>query len=182
MSTTLEGMLAGSEGRLALVALSGPYAAMLAPSLAGLPKSLLVGLRLFGWRLQEVLPPALHGSIMGYDARLEATFPGTRNDFAQRAMAHFVEVVLPMAARGPDEHNRFVGGVLAGLEAPRRAARPRTSDAEILNWLGRPAQASGGIGRLLRRVRDEGIACEQSRFARLHARARREAAEGGSWP
>lgn len=179
VSTTLDHLLDGSEGRLTLLALTRPYAAMLADSLARLREEVAAGLRIFGWRLQEVLTPALHGSVMGYDARLEAALPGTRNDFAQRALAHFVNVVLPIGARDREEHGRLVDGALAGLEAPRRAARPRASDAEILDWLGQPAQAGGGIGRLLRRVRDEGIACEQSRFARLHALARQEAHERG---
>ena len=56
VSTTLDRLLEGSEGRLTLLALTRPYAAMLADSLAGLPEAVAAGLRIFGWRLQEVCP------------------------------------------------------------------------------------------------------------------------------
>lgn len=179
MSTTLERIMAGTEGRITLVALTKPYATMLAASLASLPESVIGGLRLFGWRLHDTLPPALHGAIMGYDGRLEGVLPGTRNDYPQRALAHFVAAVLP-AGGGLKQHHHGVEAALSRLQAPRLVARPRASDDEILAWLGRPAQEGEGIGRLLRRIRDEGIACEQARFARLHARAREKFRRGAS--
>ena len=178
ISTTLEQVLAGSEGRIALVALTKPYAAMLAASLGSLPVRLIAGLRLFGWRLRDDLPASLHDSIMSYDARLEAILPGTRSDFAQRALTHFVANVLPSGSGSRERHRSLVEKTLASLKAPRHVTRPRASDAEILAWLGQPAQASGGIGCLLRRIRDEGIACEQSRFSRLHSQARQRRSKG----
>ena len=178
ISTTFEQVLAGGEGRIALVALTKPYAAMLADSLKSLPERAVADLRLFGWGLRDDLPASLHGSIMGYDARLEAALPGTRSDFAQRALTHFVANVLPLGASNRERHRDLVEQVLGSLKAPHYATRARASDAEILAWLRRPAQASGGIGRLLRCIRDEGIACEQSRFSRLHAQARQQRSEG----
>jgi len=178
-STTFDRVLEQSRDRVTLLALTKPYAAMVGCSLAVLPKESVSGLRIFGWRLQDNLPASLHRSVMNYDARLDAASPGTRNDFAQRAMAHFVDVVLPMGAAADCEtHRRQIEVALAGLVAPERVARPRASDDEILDWLGQAAQAGGGIGHLLRRIRDRGIACEQSRFARLHAQARQRAKEG----
>lgn len=179
-STTLDRLVDGGDGRLTLVALTGPYAAMLATALDGLPPASIASLRIFGWRLHETLPRTLHDSIMPYDARLEATIPGTRNDFAQRAMLHFGQAILPDAALWTHErHRERVSQVMGGLSAPVRAVRPRVTDADILAWLARPAQAEGGIGRLLRRIRDEGVACEQARFARLHTRSRM--ASGAEW-
>lgn len=171
-STTFDRVLERSQDRITLLALTKPYAAMVAASLAALPEELAAGLRIFGWRLQDDLPASLHRFVMNYDARLEASLPGTRNDFAQRAMAHFVDVVLPMGGVDLETHRREIEISLAGLVAPERVARPRVSDDEILGWLGQPGQAGGGVGRLLRRIRDQGIACEQSRFARLHAQSR----------
>jgi hypothetical protein len=178
ISTTLERVLTQSQGRVTLLALTKPYAAMVGCSLAALPEELVADLRIFGWRLQDNLPASLHRSVMNYDARLEAALPGTRNDFAQRAMAHFVEVVLPMGGADSETHRRQIEVALAGLVAPERVARPRASDNEILDWLGQAAQAGGGVGRLLRRIRDQGIACEQSRFARLHGQFRQRVKEG----
>jgi len=178
ISTTLERVLIQSQGRLTLLALTKPYAAMVSGSLAALSEELATGLRVFGWRLQDNLPVSLHGSVMNYDARLEACLPGTRNDFAQRAMAHFVDVVLPMGGADSETHRRQIEVALTGFVAPERVARPRASDDEILSWLGQTAQAGGGVGCLLRRIRDQGIACEQSRFARLHAQSRQRMKEG----
>ena len=177
-STTFDRVLERSQDRITLLALTKPYAAMVAASLAALPEELATGLRVFGWRLQDDLPASLHRSVMNYDARLEASLPGTRNDFAQRAMAHFVGVVLPMGGADSETHRRQIEVALAGLVAPERVARLRASDNEILDWLGQPTQAGGGVGRLLRRIRDQGIACEQSRFARLHAQFRQRVKEG----
>jgi hypothetical protein len=178
ISTTLERVLTQSQGHVTLLALTKPYAAMVGASLAALPAELATGLRIFGWRLQDDLPASLHRSVMNYDARLEASLPGTRNDFAQRALAHFVDVVLPMGGADSETHRRQTEIALAGLVAPERVARPRASDDEILNWLGQAAQAGGGVGCLLRRIRDQGTACEQARFARLHAQSRKREKEG----
>ena len=178
ISTSLERVLTQSQGRVTLLALTKPYAAMVGTSLAALSEELTAGLRIFGWRLQDDLPASLHGSVMNYDARLEAVLPGTRSDFSQRAMAHFVDVVLPMGGEDSETHRRQIEAALAGLVAPERVARPRASDDEILGWLGQATQAGGGVGRLLRRIRDQGIACEQSRFARLHAKCRQRVIEG----
>jgi hypothetical protein len=178
VSTTLERVLTQSQGRITLLALTKPYAAMVSASLAVLPGELTTGLRIFGWRLRDDLPASLHRSVMNYDARLEATLPGTRNDFAQRAMAHFVDVVLPIGGEDSEVHRRQIEVSLAGLVAPERIVRPRASDDEILDWLGQATQAEDRVGRLLRRIRDQGIACEQSRFARLHAQSRQRVKEG----
>lgn len=178
ISTTLEQVFADSEGRISLMALTKPYAAMLAVSLAGLPQRSVAGLRLFGWGLHKELPASLHNSIMGYDARLEAVLPGTRSDFAQRALTHFVANVLPSGAGSCERHRDLVEQALGSLQAPQHATRPRASDAEILAWLRGPTQVGGGIGQLLRRIREEGIACEQSRFSRLCLQARQQRSEG----
>lgn len=179
MSTTLDLLLSEAKGRVTLIALTEPYAAMLGPSLAALPDGVITCLRVFGWRLQKVLPSALHDSIIGYDARLEAVLPGTQVDFAQRAMAHFVDRVLPLGEGSSAQHRLRVSGLLSGLAFPHRVVRSRRSDAEIQEWLGRPEQAGGGVAGLLRRLRDMDIACEQSRFSRLYAEARKLTSEGG---
>jgi hypothetical protein len=177
VSTTLERLLTQSKGHITLLALTKPYAAMLSDCLTALPRQLTAGLRIFGWRLEDELPSSLHRYIMNYDARLEASLPGTRIDFPQRAMVHFVDMVIPMGGADCEVHRQRVEVALAGLIAPERVARPRASDDEILNWLGQAAQAGGG-GRLLRRIPDQGMACEQSRFARLHAQFRQMVKEG----
>jgi hypothetical protein len=162
-------------GRI-LVALSRPYAEMVGSDLAAFAEADRQRLRIFGQSLAAVLPPALHDQIMPYDARLEALLPGTRTDFAQRALLHFVR----MNSRGD-----FVGDAaavrraLAGLQAPERINRPRAGNDQIVAAIRRHLARTEGVQAILRLLRDQDrIACEQKRFTRLYhlAKAGAEAA------
>ena len=154
---------------LLLVALTTPYAAMIGGELAALPAEARARMRLFGHGIAAVLPKPLTGSVMPYDARLDAAVPGTRTDFAQRALRHFCQHV-PLdgsvdASRGAEEG----GTLLAGYEAPTAPIRPRRSDEEVVALITGHLHHTAGIGRILRLVRDsDGVACEQARFSRLY--------------
>ena len=171
MSTSLERALAGLTGKVALLALTRPYAAMLGEELGRMPKDVVAGLRIFGWRVDEALPRTLHRYVMPYDDRLEAVLPGTRCDFAQRALVHFSREVLPLGQCGHQRHADVVKRALSSLTAPARTKRPRATDGEILAWLDAAFETATGVGRLLKRIRDDGIACEQARFTRLYRQA-----------
>lgn len=166
------------SGRI-LIALTRPYAQMVGESLAALSPQVLARLRIFGASLASVLPPALHPALAPYDARLEAILPGTRSDFSQRALHHFVGLV---AGDGQQDRHADYGAVtsaLAKVTPPERLRRPRRSDAELLELIAGRLQSQSGVARILRALRDEeGVACEQSRFSRLYqiALQKREAA------
>jgi hypothetical protein len=157
---------------LLLVALTTPYAAMIGGELAALPAEARARMRLFGHGIAAVLPKPLAGSVMPYDARLDAAVPGTRTDFAQRALRHFCQHV-PLdgsvdASRGAEE----VGKLIASYEAPTAPVRPRRSDEEMVALITGHLHHTTGIGRILRLVRDsDGLACEQARFSRLYGLA-----------
>ncbi len=156
------------SGRL-LVALSHPYARMLADALATIPLDARINLRLFGWRLDEVLPASLHPAIMPYDARLDTVLPGTRSDYPQRALLHFVRETCSTGLRGSSaSDSSLVRDRLGRFEAPKRIARPRASDDQILDWLGTALEQDRSIARLLKLIRSSGVACEQARFSRLY--------------
>jgi hypothetical protein len=156
------------SGRI-LIALTRPYAQMVGESLAALTPQVLARLRIFGASLAPVLPPALHPALAPYDARLEAILPGTRSDFSQRALHHFVSLV---AGDGQQDRRADYGAVtsaLAKVTAPERLRRPRRSDAELLELIAGRLHSQLGVARILRALRDEeGVACEQSRFSRLY--------------
>lgn len=162
----------GRSGRI-LVALSRPYAEMVGTSLLELGAETLSRVRIIGAALTGVLPAALWPAVAPYDRRLDAILPGTRVDFPQRALFHFVNSVLPNG--GMRDRDSDFAGVEAALKnaiVPDRTWRPRRSDEEILRLISARLDSQGGIGRILRALRyEEGVACEQSRFTRLYRAA-----------
>lgn len=159
----------GRSGRI-LLALSRPYAAMVGASLLELDAGVLARLRIFGAALSDVLPEELSSAVVPYDCRLDSILPGTRVDFSQRALLHFVKFVLPNC--GPPDRVADFAAVDAALQpvaAPERTRRPRQPDRKILDFIEARSGEQMGIARMLRALRDEhGVACEQARFARLY--------------
>ena len=168
---------ASRPGRV-LVAITRPYAEMVADSLSALAPEAVDRLRIFGAGLSDALPLSLHGALLPYDERLDALFPGTRSDFAQRAMLHFVQHIaeLPIDRAG---EAAAVTSLLSRVEPPARPKRAQRTDDEILALIADRLAPNASASRLLRNLRDDdGIACEQGRFAKLFraAIARRDAA------
>ena len=159
------------EGRgRVLIALTRPYAEMVGSSLRALPAHALTRLRIFGASLSAFLPSEVHCAVMPYDARLDAITPGTRADFSQRALDHFVrEIACRTGYQDIEADNEAVRRALAKVTAPERARRPRQTDDEILHLIRKRLKFQSGIARVLRAIRDQdGVACEQSRFSRLY--------------
>jgi hypothetical protein len=107
---------------------------------------------------------------MPYDDRLESVqnYAGTRSDFAQRALRHYVEtlVATPMAL---EDARTEVSAALALRSRRTRECGMRMTDDEIRKVLAAQwAQHAGRSTRLLRYLRDEArISCEQKRFSRI---------------
>lgn len=155
----------------ALIALPSSYLLMVGDELAALPEQLRARLRIFTSRAGlSAVPQALRTAVLPYDERLEsiAGYAGTKADFPQRALRHFVrEVHRPGMPIAEERQN-----VLASLrsQSPRvPVARTRATDQEIsallrANW----DSQQGSSSRLLRFLRDEAkVACEQKRFRGL---------------
>lgn len=176
-STNWDALFAGDG--LVLLALSQSYARMVATDLASLGSDRHRRLRLFGTGIDPVLTGALAPNIMPYDARLEAIRPGTRTDFAQRALAHFAGAIRTSA--DPVDDAVAVKESLSHHTAPVRIDRPRADDEFVIGAISRHMQSTRGIGRILRRVRDhDRIACEQRRFTRLYRIAEARALNVGA--
>jgi hypothetical protein len=157
-----------------LIALTRPYAAMVAPALASLPRKELERLRLFGAGLLPLLPPSLREAVVPYDDRLDTAMPGTRSDFPQRALLHFVRHIADVARDRPGDCDA-VGRDLAPFQPPFRPERPSASDAAILALIKARLTPAASVSGLLRQLRDDDqIACEQRRFAALFQKAKAE--------
>lgn len=158
---------------LVLVAISRPYAEMLAPALDGLPDADAARVRILGVKLDQLLPSRVARCVLRYDDRLDSLFPGTRTDFATRALVHFASEGLSELPDGDIEaHQDWVQRALESGYSPDRSERPRMNDAEIIAIIERYLPQTKGVGRLLRVLRDEEqVACEQARFSRLYRAA-----------
>lgn len=169
------GDVAGRKSGRILVALSRPYAEMVGASLAKAPPKMLGRLRIFGASLESALPASLHGAIAPYDERLNKILPGTRTDFAQRAMLHFARAVTAKPSKDREDDFAVVRSALKNHKFPRQIRRPRMTDEEILAVIKKRLQMQSGATQMLVALRhEEGIACEQSRFGRLYRVAAEE--------
>ena len=163
---------------LVILALPGTYLKLIANELAFLPSEALARIRLIGPPMSMV-SPGLTEVWMPYDARFESAVgpgPGTRSDFAQRAVRHFAEMVVYVAP-GADAatHARMVERCLNALKPPSQPHREAGTDAELIGVIRELLPKSGGLsGKTLRLLRHgAGRACEQGRFRRLFAAATR---------
>jgi hypothetical protein len=135
-------------------------------------------LRIFTSQLgRRAVPANLEFCVIGYDERLEGLrgFDGTRADFPQRALRHFIDVVKGHD-QSLDSAHRSVAKALASLSIRSLPVREKKSDEEIMDLLRKDWTVYGGsAGRLLRGLRDDAlVACEQSRFSQLWRQVRAE--------
>ncbi len=166
----LQSQVLESEQGLILAALPGPYLAMVADAWARWPAERLARLRLFCRASPDTLPTALRDAWMPYDDRLDSIavdLQGTRMDFAQRAVSHFVTGITGGASAKQDRD--AVRAAQQGLVARVVPVRIRLTDAEIVTTIEAHWEAVNGRSHaMLRRLRDDlGLACEQSRFKGL---------------
>lgn len=154
-----------------LLALPSSYLRMVLHDLSRVSRSEAEYLRIFTSTAgAAIVPDRLAACVMPYDDRLESVpgYSGTRTDFAQRALRHFV--LKLNATRLPrDEARERVKVALLRRPRPSRTQGVRLSDDEICKaLLAQWTRHEGRSTRLLRYLRDEaGISCEQRRFSRI---------------
>jgi len=100
------------------------------------------------------------------DGRLQALFGGTRRALNARIGAHLLEYGI----RSREEASGYLARLLAAQSPVPRYNRKRQSDREILDTITtRLASAPATTAsRMLRELRDAGLACEQRRFTVLY--------------
>ncbi len=153
-----------------LVALSASYIDLVANDLGQIGPADRLKMRFFTSRPGvKCLPEQFHSLAMPYDERLESShLAGTRTDFPQRAMRHFVELVVT-PTNSPNADYQAVAKAMSALTTMDTVKRRRVSDEEVKTLLNEAWDAhQGSSTRLLRYLRDNAlVACEQSRFRGL---------------
>jgi hypothetical protein len=168
---SLAELVARSPESLVLLAVPSVYLILLSAELADLSDDAVSRLRvLTSAHGASTLPARLQSAVMPYDERLESlvAYSGTRSDFPQRALRHFVTVLrghtMPLETARQQVHE-----AMCALHKPILPERQRKTDDEIIallrhNW----KRFNGSATALLRFLRDEAlVACEQSRFRSL---------------
>lgn len=171
-----------SENCVILLAVPSAYLSMLHDDLASLSDKQIARLRIITSEYGATkLPEKSREMVLPYDERLEgnASYAGTRNDFAQRALRHFVEELNGHELSIGVARERVTSAMKA-LAKRNLPARERKSDEaieEVLlqNW----NRCRGSQSSLLRWLRDDQlISCEQGRFRVLWQRVKKRIADG----
>lgn len=159
------------ESRLVVLAMPSSYLTMLSADIANLTTKQISRLRIItSERGIGELPAKSQGSALPYDERLEGNqaYAGTRNDFAQRALRHFITELdglnLPLEAA-----KERVQQAMAALTRRSTPKREKKTDAEIEQLIKRNRiKFNNSQSAMLRWLRDEKkISCEQGRFRQL---------------
>lgn len=122
-------------------------------------------------------------AVLPYDERLESIIghAGTRSDFPQRALKHFVSALaahlLPIG-----EASLAVSAALGDVQHKATPKRKRLNDVEIRELIRQAWDNFGGNStKILRHLRDkELVACEQGRFSKLRRQVEAAVAETGT--
>ena len=178
---SLSSRIARSSHDYWLIAIPKTYYRMLRTDLARLDRKDLERIRLFGPREHSANDVVLQGTLISMDDRLDgpdSQIRGTRGDYAQRAMAFFIQNVLMQTPDGDvASHRRATAGLLRNMAWPEQIPkRPSATDEQICRKLDQSwGKGKGQSTKLLRILRDDlSIACEEGRFRRLfHSVARR---------
>ncbi len=183
--TPLSGLInAQSQNSQQLIALPSAYLEMVAPDLALVQNSRLQNLRIFTSNAgAKTLPIKLQSAVMPYDERLEgiANHNGTRSDFPQRALKHFVAHLqgheLSLGAA-----KEMVQVAMAASVKPTIPLRVKAPDELIIELIrAHWDHHEGSASKLLRFLRDDAkVACEQSRFSGIWRKVKEDQSVQGS--
>jgi hypothetical protein len=170
-SDGLQAMAIRSPRAGILIALPATYLDMVVDDLASFSPAQIARLRIFTSQPgRNVLPLSLVKNVMPYDDRLESVggCAGTRADFPQRAMRHFVERLEAQKLSLAMAHEAVTRS-LGRYSKPKKVERTRADDQVITRLIREQWKtADGRSTALLRYLRDEAfVSCEQSRFAQL---------------
>ncbi len=164
-------LIAKTKERVFL-AMPSVYLEMVQDELLALPANALPKIRIFTGGRETLKGSLLEEYIMPYDTRLDgpdSPIPGTKSDFASRALRHFIELMSQTTGKTLSSDKALVSSALDGMRSPIMPTRVRVSDTDIRDALNAAwVKAQGNRQKLLRHLRDVLlISCEQSRFARI---------------
>lgn len=159
---------------LVVIGVSRSYLEMISADLVTLDETDLARVRLVGNELEETGDFSLFENIMPYDARLNldtSPYPGSKIDYAQRAVEHFVQCVLKDDAKGSaKEHATRVFELMQSYGTVEQAQkRGAVDDLEIRRLLIEEWDANfGKPTRLLQVIRKKyHLSCSEKRLFRI---------------
>ena len=170
-SAPIKELLGSDSDTSTLIALPASYLELVLGDLSSLSSTVYPRVRIITSEAgRRLLPSALQPCALPYDERLEGSdvYAGTRTDFPQRALRHFVESLrghaLDLASA-----RKAVSDAMAALRKPLLPERKRMSDDEIVELIKQQwNRMDGRREKLHRYLRDEAlVSCEQGRFGGL---------------
>jgi hypothetical protein len=108
--------------------------------------------------------------VLPYDSRLAKASRGTRRDFAQRALLHYVSCIYKVDSPNLENDREAVQRAFQGIALPQpRPMRDKVEDEAIRRRIATLLPTVGARKiKMLQHLRfNDNVACEQSRFARL---------------
>ena len=164
---------------LILVAVSRPYFPLIELALENLDGTERKKVRLFSSMSAHELSESLAEYLMPYGSRFDddaGPLPGTKSDFTQRALRHFVNIIVEKNAQNEcaNVHAMHIERELKNLSNPVRHNRQRLTDDQIETLVRKHWEdVRGSSSRMLRFLRDNlGVACEQRRFQSIFNRTK----------
>lgn len=176
--TPLADLVRTTVPRIVLLALPSSYLSLVSDDLAEIDDEARQRLRICTSNAGlRTIPRKLASCVLPYDDRLESLpgFDGTRADFPQRALRHFVLELRAHTLTLADAKSA-VHQALGGLQPRTVPVRTKRTDDQIIDLIRNHWSAySGNSARLLRVLRDQDlVACEQSRFRDLWRLVKKE--------
>jgi hypothetical protein len=164
--------LIGKATSRVLLALPSVYLEMIKEELLSISCKDMRKIRILTGASERLRDTPLGDSVLPYDSRLDgpdSPIPGTKSDFASRALRHFVGLAGQTSENSLAGDRKIVANALMGMRTPALPKRVRISDSEIRQALiAQWRHVQGNRNKLLRHLRDELlVSCEQSRFSRL---------------
>lgn len=176
-SSPISRLLKRNNYKRILISLPSNYLDMVSNDLWGTDEEQLKKMLVFTSSLgASLIPKNLQYLSLPYDERLEdhkSGHSGTRTDFPQRAMRHFIEEIN-MPNKPLKKIVNEVNARLAKLRKPVAPVRKKMDDLELIKLINKSWEKHDGkTSKLLRFLRDEElVSCEQSRFHKLCAKVR----------
>jgi hypothetical protein len=163
------------DGAASIVVCAGrDYLTAIAPDLVEASEVLGPGRMLvFGSGAPEA---GLESAWVRVPGQLRLRFGGTMSSTGVRVASAVVADIARSGGLGGDEVRRRVASWCEATPPLPRFERKKLSDRDIELWISSDLEAHPGAvnkSAALRRLREDGLACEQSRFGRLHDRASR---------
>jgi hypothetical protein len=155
---------------LVLLCLSRNYATMVGDELMEIARS-EHNIRIFGLNISPALPRDLVKFVLPYDERLTSIGAmGTRVDFPQRALLHYVSAIHQTASSLDEDLDR-VRRSLAGVARQAARVQRREGDDSIkVRIKALIPKLGAGQAKILQHLRHvENVSCEQGRFSKLFA-------------